>query len=379
MSVIPASWRTRSGGSGGFTWGVRSVILAVVVLAGFLPYSYDVVGECRVLPAHQQGLRAQMGGEIVTVHVREGEQVTVGEPVVTLNDRDVRVAVDSMRAELARGRATLEMLRSGSRPEEIEIGQQRVELALLRMDYLQREHDRVFGLHEANAATEQQLALAEQESESARATHQVAVDTLSLLKAGARPEQLEAAEAEVLSLEVRLDFAERQEELLEVTSPIDGVVSTPHMSQRLGQVVNEGDLIAVVKDPSKLKVEIAAGETAAALVAIGMPVDVRLFSLEGRLLEGTVTDVFVAVETASRFLPEPVRSDREGFMQTAANRREEGRSRVRVYAAVDAEPNLLRPGMTGYARIAVRRDFFWRVLFRRISRFIRTEVWSWLP
>lgn len=103
--------------------------------------------------------------------------------------------------------------------------------------------------------------------------------------------------------------------------------------------------------------EIAASDIAAALVTTGMPVNLRLFSLNGRLLEGAMTDVFVDEETASQFLPEPVRSDREGFMQTAVSRRDLKSNRVRLYAAVNSEPDLLRTGKAGYARIAVKQVF----------------------
>jgi len=379
MALLPKNWTARYGGSSLLRWTVRLTIVLLIVLAGFVPYTYDVVGECRLLAESQLGIRAQINGEIVAVHVREGQVVQSGDEVITISDREVSSQVDAVIADLAKANANLDLLRAGPRPEELEIARQRLELAQVRADFLGREFTRVQELQKKDAATDRQLESAEQEHESAQRLLALTEENLGIVQQGARVEQIAAAEAEVRRLEARRDFTETQARLIRVSSPITGTISTPHISQRLGQVVTEGDLIAVVQDVSTLVVEIAANDTAAALVEPDMDVQVRLFSLDGHPLAGEVRRVSTDVEAASEVLADPVRSDRESFIQSNSSRRGLPKQRIRVYATLNAGEETLRPGMTGYARIAVHNDFFWRVLFRRIGRFFRTEVWSWLP
>ena len=39
----------------------------------------------------------------------------------------------------------------------------------------------------------------------------------------------------------------------------------------------------------------------------------------------------------------------------------------------------LKPKMTGYAKIKIEHRPVWDVLFRPFLRWLRIEVWSWLP
>jgi hypothetical protein len=50
---------------------------------------------------------------------------------------------------------------------------------------------------------------------------------------------------------------------------------------------------------------------------------------------------------------------------------------VRVDIVIDNSSGLLRPGLTGYARISTGERRMLDVLTRRIRRFIRVEFWSW--
>jgi hypothetical protein len=48
---------------------------------------------------------------------------------------------------------------------------------------------------------------------------------------------------------------------------------------------------------------------------------------------------------------------------------------VTVYCRLEEPENVLRPGMTGYARIACGRRPIGEILAERIQGFLRTEFW----
>ncbi|MBK7973416.1 MAG: HlyD family secretion protein [Deltaproteobacteria bacterium] len=169
-----------------------------------------------------------------------------------------------------------------------------------------------------------------------------------------------------------------QQALLAIRSPIAGRVMTPDVKERIGQVADKGDLIAVIQDDRHLRVEVAAEEAAVPEVKEGMPVNVRLRGHNGRLVTGKVSTVIRTATPESEFDIDAYRTDREAYMQQSMKQGDES-YQVRVVVELDATQERLSPGMTGFARIVVGPDTFGRALIRPIVRYIRTEVWSWLP
>jgi multidrug resistance efflux pump len=102
---------------------------------------------------------------------------------------------------------------------------------------------------------------------------------LDMAIAGPRPEEVQAAEAEVRRLEAELAFLEDELRRATIYSPADGVVVTPYLKNRLGQFVHRGELLCkLAVSGAPTSVEIAVPEKEAADVAVGYPVAVKLNS-----------------------------------------------------------------------------------------------------
>jgi len=52
---------------------------------------------------------------------------------------------------------------------------------------------------------------------------------------------------------------------------------------------------------------------------------------------------------------------------------------VRVEVQLDGRTDLLKPGMTGYAKIYCGRRNVFQLATRRAASWVRTEFWTWLP
>ncbi len=70
------------------------------------------------------------------------------------------------------------------------------------------------------------------------------------------PEKLEAEEARLNRLNEEVAYLERLGEKLLVFSKAHGIVTTAHLKEKLGQDVEEGELICMIEEPTLLEADI---------------------------------------------------------------------------------------------------------------------------
>src|SRR5262249_58288046 len=64
-----------------------------------------------------------------------------------------------------------------------------------------------------------------------------------------------------------------------VTSPVNDVVTTPHLKEKIGQYFKEGDLICEIEEPATLDVEITITEQEVARVEPGQTIELKARAL----------------------------------------------------------------------------------------------------
>ena len=367
----------RNGGRILLRWSIRLILLAGVIACGFIGYDYEIAGPCRMVPTYQGGVRSRIADEVVRIHVSEGDWVDSGGAIATLAVRDERAAVEKLTAQLKGAKADLDLLRAGPRPEDVAIAEQKLEFCRSQLAFRESELVDLKKLHADDAAALLDVKRAQQSRDEAQSAYLAARESLTRTKQGAREQEILAAQAEVERIEAELRHVEQTVQLGEVTAPIAGRVVTQNIQERVGQWVQPGDLIAVLHDTSKLRAEVAADEAAAVHVKKGMRVKLRLNGTDGQLLTGTVHHVTWKTIDERQFDIEPIRSDRESRVEEAIKKQEP--RHIRICVDLDPQHRNLVPGMTGNARIVIQSGRLWRALLRPVLRFVRVEVWSWLP
>jgi len=370
-------WLVRGGGVWWLRWLIRLCALAAMVACAFIPYAREVSGTCRVVPIAEEGVRAEIPGTIAQVHVAEDDWVDKGAVIVTLAARDERAEVKTTKAELDRAKADLALRRAGSRPEEIALAAQEVELRQIQLDHAETELRRLQHISGTDAASEIEVIRARDTRDGTEKVLRMAEENYRRIEDGSRKEEIEAAEAEVARLEALLAHAEELLALHEIKAPISGRIVTPNVRQRRGQYVLPGDLIAVVQDTSELLAAVTVQEAEALRVVPGQALKVRLRGTDDRLIGAQVERVSQYVVDQTELSVDPVRSDRESLLEES-RRGEEDRYLLVLARFDDSETGLI-PGMTGYARITVSEDRLGAAILRPIARFVRVEIWSWLP
>ncbi len=157
--------------------------------------------------------------------------------------------------------------------------------------------------------------------------------------------------------EARARIALEQERLTQtrLKAPSAGVIITPRIEERVGQLLPRGEEFCVVADVRSLTAEVAIPESEAGLVKTGENATLKFHPFPGRAFRGTVERV-------------------------AARVREEGTERFVIAEVAIANPDgLLKTGMLGTAKVSVGTRRMITALFRKPLRYLWNKVWPILP
>jgi multidrug resistance efflux pump len=225
---------------------------------------------------------------------------------------------------------------------------------------------------------------AEAEVRRRQATYAAALEAKRLVERETRPERLETAQEEVRGREqtlattrrlraaaalkrveaavkglearpkaVEMERLERKIHQTRVPAPVSGVVSTPRLSEKIGRRFARGETIAWIDRIDTLLARISVDERDIGEVKRGQNVQLRVGAFPDRMFDGKVEAV----------------SPRAGPGG--------GKGAYEVRVRIPNPSGELRPGITGYAKIYCGRRPLREVVFRRLHRYLRTEVWTW--
>lgn len=300
--------------------------------------------------ATETRVAAEAGGRVLTVTVREGDRVQPGQVVMTLDTRDVELAIQRARAEQAAADAQLRLVLAGARAEDVRQAQAQVEAAradvsAARAELAAAEQDlgRFETLLESNSGSRKQRDDAATRRDVARdrvasgeSRVKTAEEALAKLRAGARREEVDAARARLTSASVQIATLEKGLGDATLTSPIAGVVTEKLVE--VGEVIAPRSPALVVVDLEHAWADVFVPEPAVPQIKIGQAATV-FTDAGGPGIGGTVAYISPKAE----FTPRNV--------QTA-----EERSKLvyRVRINVDNKDGVLKQGMPIEAEIPLR-------------------------
>jgi HlyD family secretion protein len=228
-------------GVGAYEWHkIRrggSVIAAAEAKPASAPSRILAEGRVAVYPGAEITLGAEISGRLLSLAVREKDQVKKGQLLAEVDVREQRAALQEAWA--------------------------RVREAQTDIDYFERERERADQLFSQNV-----LARAAHD----RSTHDARV-------ARGRKASLQASAAR---LGVVLEKAK-------VVSPIDGTITTRFADE--GEMIAAGAPLLTVVDLSRVRVEAEVGEFDAARVKVGAPVEIRAEGHPGTTWQGTIEEI----------------------------------------------------------------------------------------
>ncbi len=201
------------------------VVLALLLLHGCGNSSPWAMGEGTV-EVHEANVGPPVPATVLRMLVDEGDEIRAGDTLALLLQRDLDATIALRRAELGSARATLRDLEAGARSQELRRAEADLAQAEAEVVRTTRERERLQSLAATNATSQQSLDDAIARQEAATARRDAALETLRLLTAGTRPDQIAAARARVGAAEAAVHSALARESDLVLLAPFDGRVLT---------------------------------------------------------------------------------------------------------------------------------------------------------
>lgn len=242
-------------------------VTTTVVGTGPMADGFDIGGNVRSRTVAV--LSSRIVAPVVEVRVTAGDRVRSGQPVVTLDDRELRAAAVGAEAGLAAARQNALAAAADERA------------AASAVTLASATHKRMSGLRERNSATPAEFdeAVAALEAAQARAGGSAA-------RALESQQAIEAAQASRRAAAVAQSYAT-------ITAPFDGIVTSRSVDP--GNLASPGMPLVTIEDPQHFRMEVNVDASRAAAVTRGMPVPVTVDGIEGTL-DGVVAEVSQSVD-----------------------------------------------------------------------------------
>ena len=213
-----------------------------------------------------------LAGQLDALSVQRGAQVKKGDPLFALESGMETAAREEAERKLAQAKATLEDVKKGRRPSELnsldaQLGQARAALVLSEKEF-ERQED----LHRRGVSSAELFdrARATRDRDRQHVT-QIEAD-LQTARLGSREDQVSAAEANMRALQAGVAQADWALSQKRQSAPLDGLVFDTLYQQ--GEWVAAGRPVIVLLPPANIKVRAFVQETRVGSVKLGAGVRV---------------------------------------------------------------------------------------------------------
>ncbi|MDW9543507.1 HlyD family efflux transporter periplasmic adaptor subunit [Sinorhizobium meliloti] len=288
-------------------------VLGLVLLGAAGWYGYDWWTNGRFLvstdDAYIEGdiatISPKVPGYVAKVDVVANQHVKAGDPLVTLDDGDYRIAAEQAEAQIATQKLALSrfdaqisgakasLAQSEAQKKALEATVRGAELAQKRASELQSKS---FGTDASRDSAQVALDQARANLAGAEANIAAAKANITVLEA----QQMEA-ESTIRSLELARDKADRDLGFTILKAPYDGVIG--NVAVQVGDLVSAGQRLAALVPTDQLYIDANFKETQIAHLVPGSKVEIHVDAYEDHPIEGTVASISPASGSVFSLLP----------------------------------------------------------------------------
>jgi len=287
-----------------------------------------------IVELDERVLAFEIPGRVKSIAVDEGDPVAPGQELARLDDTLDRLARDARAAEARAVMAELDLLRAGSRPEDVRSLQASLAAMKANETLAKQNVGRQRQLSKANIGTPAELDAAESAYASASANRRDIEARLSRARHGARSQEVDAALARSEAAETAVRSADERIARHVLRTDNHGVVLDVHLDP--DEFAQIGAPIVTMADVHHPYVDVFVPQARVHTMGLGTTVEVRV---DGRdtPYEGTVEHVSRETEFTPKFL---------------FSERERPNLVIRVRVRIDAPAGDLQAGVPAFVQPA---------------------------
>jgi len=295
---------------------VRSLLLPIIGLGllgagAWYGYNYWIDGRFMVstddayVQADMSFVSPKISGYVDQIKVSENQAVKAGDPLLTIDDGDYKIAVAQADAQIATLAKTLDRIDAQTKAAQASLQQaQALKVAdQAAADNAARAQQRAAQLVKTHVGTQAQLDDAQTALDQANAALVGADAQIAAAQANIGVFEAQRAESAstLASLQLGRDKAARDLSFTVLKAPYDGVVGNRSVEQ--GDLVSPGQKLAVVVPMDKLYIVANFKETQLGRLVPGEKVRISVDAIDGHDFEGTVSSLAPASGAVFSLLP----------------------------------------------------------------------------
>ncbi len=182
-----------------------------------------------IFPREQANIGSRMTARILRLNAKKGDYVAAGMLLAQLEDRDLIAQREEAKAALANAEASLQKIRSGTLPTEVERARGQLATTKAALDQAQKNYDRRKELFEKGGIPQREVLVSETELAQAKTAHEVAEKSLKLLQTQSSGLDIQIAQSNLDQAKARLAQSVAQLEFAVIRSPFAGVITEQTM------------------------------------------------------------------------------------------------------------------------------------------------------
>jgi HlyD family secretion protein len=279
--------------------------------------------------ATQADLGFQVAGRLERISVREGDDVTLGVELASLDRAELMAQRDAAMAQVAGADAVLRELTNGARREELAQARASLAVAIERREAARRDLTRLTPLAEQSLVSRQEFDRQRTELSVAEGEASKAVEELQLLETGPRTERIAAQRAVLAQAQATVARIDAMLEQATLRAPFSGTIVVRHREP--GEALQSGLPVLTLRNFDDRWVRIYVPGDEVGRLAVGQTATITADSYEDRRYTGTVSYIADVAE----FTPRNVQTTKDRVKLVY-----EVRVRVTGDANMDLKPGL---------------------------------------
>jgi HlyD family secretion protein len=248
---------------------------------------------------------SQVNGKIISILKDEGTKVSAGDTIMIIDPSTYKMQLSGAEASLAASEAQLELLKIGSRKEDIKQSEEALRQAEVNNQTAEQDKERFENLYQSKSITKKQYDDAMARYEITLAQLNAAKENFQKVKNIARPEEIKQAEANVNRFKANVDLTKKSLNDCYVTSPSAGIIVKKFVEA--GENAGMMTSLFKVSDLSSVDLIVYVSETELGKVKLNQEVDVKVDTYPDKTYKGKV--IYISPE--AEFTPKSIQTKEE--------------------------------------------------------------------